>query len=87
MQNYELGFAGQKTGLKREFGAHDVFVMTCCTLIGLAIAVRTITIRTLVAGIESLVPVAFLVAAIPAILIGLSYAVFASSIPRSGKVH
>jgi len=84
VQNYELGFAAQKTGLKREFGAVDVFVMTCCTLIGLAIAVRTITIQTLVPGIESLVPVAFLVAAIPAVLVALCYAVFASSIPRSG---
>ena len=84
MQDYDVGFAGAKTGLKRQFGAFDVFVMTCCTLIGLAIAVRSISIQNLVPGIQSFVPLAFLVAGIPAILVALCYAIFASSIPRSG---
>ena len=84
MQDYDVGFVGAKTGLKRQFGAFDVFVMTCCTLIGLAIAVRSISIQNLVPGIQSFVPLAFLVAGIPAILVALCYAIFASSIPRSG---
>jgi len=83
-QSYQLGFAAEKSGLSRRFSVFDVFVMTCCTLIGLAISARSITIQAAMPGIRDFVPLAFLVAGVPALLIALCYGILSSSIPRSG---
>jgi len=81
---YQLGFVAEKTGMKRGFSAADVFVLTCCAVIGLGISEQTLMIQTQMPGIDSHVPLAFLVGAVPALLVALCYATLASSIPRSG---
>ena len=74
----------QAPTLKRELGTLALVATAVCTVIGGGINVLSVEIQDKVPGINGLVPLVFVVGAIPALLTALSYAVLASAMPRAG---
>jgi APA family basic amino acid/polyamine antiporter len=70
--------------LRRELGLMAVVATAVCTVIGGGINVLTVEIHEAVPGIGGLVPLAFVIGALPAAFCGLSYAILASAMPRAG---
>ncbi len=72
------------SGLVREMGLLALVATGVCAMVGAAINVMPIMIHRSVPGIGPWVLVAYFVAAVPAMLAALSYAVLASAMPRAG---
>jgi APA family basic amino acid/polyamine antiporter len=72
------------TGLKREMGLLGLAATGICSMIGAAINVVPVMIQRNVPGIGPYVLPAYLLAAVPAVLAALSYAILASAMPRAG---
>ncbi len=71
-------------GLRRELGLVALVATAVCTVIGGGINILVVEIQGEVPGIGSLVPLAFVLGAVPAFFTALSYAVLASAMPRAG---
>ncbi len=71
-------------GLKRELGLLALVATAVCTVIGGGINVLSVEIQEKVPGIGGMVPLAFLLGALPAVFTALCYAVLASAMPRAG---
>ena len=76
--------ASAKPGLAREMGLLGLVATGVCSMIGAGINVIPFMIQRHAPGIGPHVLPAFLFAALPAALAGLSYAVLASAMPRAG---
>lgn len=70
--------------LRRDLTLLGVVATAVCTVIGGGINVLTVEIQDTVPGIDGLVPLAFLLGAVPAAFTALSYAILASAMPRAG---
>jgi len=70
--------------LRRELTLLALVATAVCTVIGGGINVLTVEIQEKVPGIGSLVPLAFMLGAIPALFAALSYGVLSSAMPRAG---
>ena len=73
-----------KTGLAREMGLMGLAATGICSMIGAAINVVPVMIQRNVPGIGPDVLLSYLIAAVPAVLAALSYAILASAMPRAG---
>ncbi len=73
-----------RSGLAREMGLVGLTATGIASMVGAAINVIPFMIQRHVAGIGPYVLPAFLVAAVPAALAGLAYAVLSSAMPRAG---
>ncbi|MEA3401778.1 MAG: APC family permease [Armatimonadota bacterium] len=79
--------ASPQTGrarLLRELTLLALVATAVCNVIGGGINVLTVEIQEKIPGIGSLVPLAFVLGAIPALFAALSYGVLASAMPRAG---
>src|SRR5262245_24545608 len=76
--------AHPKSGLAREMGLLGLVATGVCSMIGAGINVIPFMIQRHAPGIGPNVLPAFVFAALPAVLAGLSYAVLASAMPRAG---
>ncbi|MGQ0639347.1 MAG: APC family permease [Gemmatimonadaceae bacterium] len=72
------------SGLTRQLGLLGLTATGICSMIGAAINVIPFMIHRTVPGIGPHVLTAFVVAAVPAILAALAYALLASAMPRAG---
>jgi len=72
------------TALKRDLGLLALVATAVCTVIGGGINNLTVGIQARVPGIAGLVPVAYVICAIPAVATALCYAVLATAMPRAG---
>jgi amino acid transporter len=72
------------SGLRRQLGLLGLAATGICSMLGASVYVVPFMIQRNVPGIGSWVLPAFLVAAIPALLAALAYAILASSMPRAG---
>lgn len=70
--------------LRRDLTLLALVATAVCTVIGGGINVLTLEIQEKVPGIGSLVPMAYLLGAVPALFVALCYAVLASAMPRAG---
>ncbi len=70
--------------LRRELTLLALVATAVCTVIGGGINVLTVEIQEKVPGIGSLVPLAFMLGAVPALFAALSYGVLSSAMPRAG---
>jgi len=73
-----------RTGLAREMGLLGLIATGVCSMIGAGINVIPFMIQRHVPGIGPYVLLAFVIASLPAVLAGLSYAILASAMPRAG---
>lgn len=73
-----------RAGLRRELGLGGLAATGICSMLGASVYVVPFMIQRSVPGIGPWVLLAFLFAAIPAVLAALSYAVLASAMPRAG---
>ncbi|MCX7597706.1 MAG: APC family permease [Armatimonadetes bacterium] len=73
--------------LKRELGLWALVATAVCTVVGGGINVLSIEIQGAVPGVGGLVPLAFAVGAIPALLVAAAYAALASAMPRAGGAY
>jgi len=71
-------------GLAREMGLLGLVATGICSMIGAAINVIPFMIQRNVPGIGPFVLPAYLLAAVPAVLAALAYAILASAMPRAG---
>lgn len=76
--------ATARTGLTRQLGLLGLAATGICSMIGAAINVIPFMIHRTVPGIGPHVLTAFMIAAVPAILAALAYAMLASAMPRAG---
>lgn len=76
--------APARTGLTRQLGLLGLTATGICSMIGAAINVIPFMIHRTVPGIGPHVLTAFLIAAFPAMLAALAYAMLASAMPRAG---
>lgn len=76
--------AGGKQELRRELGMLALVATAVCTVIGGGINVLSVEIQDQLPGINSLVPLVFVIGMVPALLTALAYAVLASAMPRAG---
>ncbi len=72
------------TGLRRQLGLLGLAATGICSMLGASVYVVPFMIQRNVPGIGSWVLPAFLLAAIPALLAALAYAILASAMPRAG---
>jgi amino acid transporter len=72
------------TGLRRQLGLLGLAATGICSMLGASVYVVPFMIQRNVPGIGSWVFPAFLLAAIPALLAALAYAILASAMPRAG---
>jgi amino acid transporter len=72
------------TGLRRRLGLLGLAATGICSMLGASVYVVPFMIQRNVPGIGSWVLPAFLLAAIPALLAALAYAILASAMPRAG---
>lgn len=75
---------GVKTGLTRQMGVLGLAATGICSMMGAGINIVPFMIQKNVAGIGPYVLPAFLVAAVPAILAAMAYAILSSAMPRAG---
>jgi basic amino acid/polyamine antiporter, APA family len=75
---------GVKTGLTRQMGILGLAATGICSMMGAGINVVPFMIQRNVPGIGPYVLPAFLVAAVPAILAAMAYAILSSAMPRAG---
>ncbi|MEQ9377222.1 MAG: APC family permease [Imperialibacter sp.] len=75
---------GMKTGLTRQMGILGLAATGICSMMGAGINVVPFMIQRNVPGIGPYVLPAFLVAAVPAILAAMAYAILSSAMPRAG---
>ncbi len=73
-----------ETRLAREMGLMGLVATGVCSMVGAGINVIPFMIQRHVPGIGPHVLLAFVVAAVPAVLAGLAYATLASAMPRAG---
>ncbi len=76
--------APARTGLTRQLGLLGLTATGICSMIGAAINVIPFMIHRTVPGIGPHVLTAFMIAAVPAMLAALAYAMLASAMPRAG---
>ena len=76
--------ADNPTGLRRQLGLLGLAATGICSMLGASVYVVPFMIQRNVPGIGDWVLPAFLVAAVPAGLAALAYAVLASAMPRAG---
>src|SRR5262245_7925685 len=76
--------AAPSSGLAREMGLMGLVATGVCSMVGAGINVIPFMIQRHVPGIGPHVLLAFVVAAVPAVLAGLAYATLASAMPRAG---
>ncbi|GBD32251.1 Arginine/agmatine antiporter [bacterium HR33] len=74
----------QETGLTRQMGLLGLAATGICSMLGAAINVIPFSIQRTIPGIGPHVLAAYLVAAVPAALAALAYAILASAMPRAG---
>jgi amino acid transporter len=72
------------TGLRRQLGILGLAATGICSMLGASVYVVPFMIQRNVPGIGGWVLPAFLIAAVPAMLAALAYAVLASAMPRAG---
>lgn len=71
-------------GLAREMGLLGLTATGVCAMVGAAVNIIPFMIQRQVPGIGPYVLPAYLMAAVPAVLAGLAYAMLASAMPRAG---
>ena len=76
--------APNATGLQRQLGLLGLAATGICSMLGASVYVVPFMIQRNVPGIDSWVLLAFLFAAVPALLAALAYAILASAMPRAG---
>jgi APA family basic amino acid/polyamine antiporter len=76
--------APPRSGLAREMGLLGLTATGICAMVGAAVNVIPFMIQRQVPGIGPYVLPAYLLAAVPAVLAGLAYAMLASAMPRAG---
>ncbi len=76
--------SAQQSYLKRDLTLFAVVATAVCTVIGGGINVLTVEIHDAVPGIDGLVPLAFVLGALPAAFTAFAYAILASAMPRAG---
>ena len=81
-----MASANKTTGLKRHLGLTSLAATGICSMLGAGINVIPFMIQRSVPGIGPMVLPAFMLAALPAVLAGLAYAILASAMPRAGEV-
>ncbi|MCB0276490.1 MAG: APC family permease [Calditrichaeota bacterium] len=79
-----MASANKTTGLKRHLGLTSLAATGICSMLGAGINVIPFMIQRSVPGIGPMVLPAFMLAALPAVLAGLAYAILASAMPRAG---
>ncbi len=84
MQHSNEAHASPGTGLRRELGLVGLAATGICSMLGASVYVVPFMIQRNVPGIGSWVLPAFLLAAVPALLAALAYAILASAMPRAG---
>lgn len=82
--NTETDVQKPTTGLRRQLGLLGLAATGICSMLGASVYVVPFMIQRNVPGIGSWVLPAFLLAAIPALLAALAYAILASAMPRAG---
>jgi len=78
---------GHRLTLKRELGLWALVATAVCTVVGGGINVLSIEIQEAVPGVGGLVPLAFAIGALPALLVAAAYAALASAMPRAGGAY
>jgi len=71
-------------GLKRDLGLLALIATAVCTVIGGGINNLTVGIQARVVGVAWMVPLAYVLCAVPAVSTALCYAVLATAMPRAG---
>jgi basic amino acid/polyamine antiporter, APA family len=74
----------RSTGLTRQLGLVGLAATGICSMLGAAINIVPIMLQRNVPGIGPNVLLAYLLAAVPAILAAIAYAILASAMPRAG---
>ena len=75
---------GRPTGLTRQLGLMGLAATGICSMLGAGINIVPFVLQRNVPGIGPYVLPAYLLAAVPALLAALAYAVLASAMPRAG---
>ena len=75
---------GPRTHLAREMGLLGLIATALCAMVGVGINIIPFMIQRSQPGIGAAVPLAFLVATVPACLAALCYAMLSSAMPRAG---
>jgi len=83
-QSETSGSAPSSSGLNRQLGLVGLAATGVCSMLGAGINVVPFMLQRNVSGIGPRVLLAFLLAAVPAILAAIAYAVLASAMPRAG---
>lgn len=84
MQKSSAPEATQATGLRRQLGLAGLAATGICSMLGASVYVVPFMIQRNVPGIGPFVLPAFLLAAVPAALAAVAYAILASAMPRAG---
>ncbi len=74
----------QRTGLRRELGVFALASTGICSMVGAGINIVPFALQRTVPGIGDWVLIAYALAAVPAVLAALCYAMLGSAMPRAG---
>jgi len=78
-------FARESTGLTREFGAFDSFILAVCATVGLGI--HTLSVMAIKSYPGASLPLAYAIMAIPAIAVTATVWLLIGTMPRTGGIY